>query len=534
MSAPGSPYIPRTPTAEEASLILTSPLTAEEEMELDTLPLPMDGASTHSSMPLDDHPSNLPGESGDSSSGVDDSFLQLKNEVETLAKKLAKGKSKNMDAIREAFEVRSKDLANLAKLQKMFPSDNSHVEKPLSVSAPFPLRKITGCPREIPYFQWTGRIVFAPSETVYPDIDTCLNKFEDVMLCYDLDLDSNWYRLVVTRIDSDQRIWLRQLVHGAGKPISDITWDDFKTALIRKYGMTSADSKLQAHKELSKIRFNSKQETIEQFIDKFNTLRIKSGVRDSHVLVNYFLEALPLDLVDRINITLESVSADKKTSLEYICSKARNLYNQARINQDGNSGSKRTTVLATDTSSDNTSKRVRFSRPSGSSSQEKKPKSGLFCSFHRVTTHSTEDCHAKKRGEQPKPKSMCRRCGVPGWTPAHRCETATRSSPSRGNVTVRAVSVRGGGSRASGAWGDFAESSSRSSNVAAAAAFPGSPGQSNVTATVQGIDNMQIDSDEESLMIAAHAQNCKYDVQFSSVPKQKSNSILLPVIVENI
>ena len=60
---------------------------------------------------------------------------------------------------------------------------------------------------------------------------------------------------------------------------------------------------------------------------------------------------------------------------------------------------------------------------------------------------------------------------------------------------MRAVSVRGGGSRASGAWGDFAESSSRSSNVAAAAAFPGSPGQSNVTATVQGIDNMQIDSD---------------------------------------
>ena len=87
MSAPGSPYVPRTPTAEEASLILTSPLTAEEEMELDTLPLPMDGASTHSSMPLDDHPSNLPGESGDSSSGTDDSFVQLKNEVENLAKK---------------------------------------------------------------------------------------------------------------------------------------------------------------------------------------------------------------------------------------------------------------------------------------------------------------------------------------------------------------------------------------------------------------------------------------------------------------
>ena len=36
----------------------------------------------------------------------------------------------------------------------------------------------------------------------------------------------------------------------------------------------------------------------------------------------------------------------------------------------------------------------------------------------------------------------------------------------------------------------------------------------------QGIEDMQINSHEESLITAAQAQSCKYDVRFSSAPKQ--------------
>ncbi|OBZ81620.1 hypothetical protein A0J61_10331 [Choanephora cucurbitarum] len=452
MAFPNSLCVPDTPTAEEAESILASPLTAEEEMKTDALPPSMVEASTHvpaidadecACLPAPGTPvtpvaSGVAGASDDLP-GLQDSFIQLKNEVDMLARKLTKGKSKYMNAIRYAFEARSKDLANLAKLRELFPSNSSHVVKPVAVSSPIPQGRLAGCPKNVSYFQWTGCIVFAPKESVYSDIGTYLNEFEDVMLCYDLNFDDNWYRLIVTRIDSDQRIWLSQFVYGS---------DEFKTALIRKYRMTSDDSKLQAHKEFSKIRFNHKQDTIEHFIDKFNTLRIKSAVRDSHVLANYFLKALLADLVDRIGDPLESVSTEKKTSLEYVFSRVRNLFNQALSNRDANTESKRNIMPSTQVQENGDSsnhKCVRFSRPvTGTSTPIDKPRPGKYCSFHRVTTHSTDECEARKRGEQPKAKSSCRRCGAPGWNPSHRCGTAVLSTPSNKNVTVRAPSAKNG------------------------------------------------------------------------------------------
>ncbi|OBZ89801.1 hypothetical protein A0J61_02133, partial [Choanephora cucurbitarum] len=174
---------------------------------------------------------------------------------------------------------------------------------------------------------------------------------------------------------------------------------------------------------------DSKHETIEQFIDKFNTLRIKSGVQDSHVLVNYFLEALPNELVERFNITLESVSTEKKRP--------------AHVQYETSSGSKRSSSLPNtqvnrDQGSSSDHKLVRFPRPtSGFAVSEKKPKTGMFCAFHRVTTHNTEECQARKRGDVPKNKNNCRRCGSPGWTPAHRCGSAVCSGPSDKDITVR-------------------------------------------------------------------------------------------------
>ncbi|ORE05975.1 hypothetical protein BCV72DRAFT_130850 [Rhizopus microsporus var. microsporus] len=45
---------------------------------------------------------------------------------------------------------------------------------------------------------------------------------------------------------------------------------------------------------------------------------------------------------------------------------------------------------------------------------------------------------------------------------------------------------------------------------------------------------MEIDSDEESFMIAANAQKCKFDIRFSQKLKQNSNSLVIPAIIENI
>ncbi|KAF7720388.1 hypothetical protein EC973_009543, partial [Apophysomyces ossiformis] len=48
----------------------------------------------------------------------------------------------------------------------------------IPVSDPI-IRKVHGCPKEIPYFQWVGGTVFQKSEIVFRDIEACLDKFED-------------------------------------------------------------------------------------------------------------------------------------------------------------------------------------------------------------------------------------------------------------------------------------------------------------------------------------------------------------------
>ncbi|KAF7720459.1 hypothetical protein EC973_008434, partial [Apophysomyces ossiformis] len=143
-----------------------------------------------------------------------------------------------------------------------------------------------------------------------------MDKFKDVIFCYQLDIDANWYRL------------------------------EFKTALVKNYGLTVEDNKARAHEELLSMRFKEQKETIEQFIDHYNALRIRSGVSDAHVLIQYFLRALPANLVSNINITLESASTEAKNNLEFICSKARNLYNQARSLDTTATGFKRSSSSA--------------------------------------------------------------------------------------------------------------------------------------------------------------------------------------------
>jgi hypothetical protein len=48
------------------------------------------------------------------------------------------------------------------------------------------------------------------------------------------------------------------------------------------------------------------------------------------------------------------------------------------------------------------------------------------------------------------------------------------------------------------------------------------------------IKKLDLDSDEESLLVAAQAQACKYHKRFPLPPKKKSNSLFIPAIIENI
>ncbi|ORE12373.1 hypothetical protein BCV71DRAFT_281824 [Rhizopus microsporus] len=285
--------------------------------------------------------------------------------------------SEYAQAIRTAFEVRSRDLTNMAKLYEMMNNfsgsyaSSSRGTSAVASSAPIvtPATPRTyGCPKEVPYFQWVG----------------------DVIFCYQLDINTNWYHLMITHIDPDQHLLLRQFLESSGKPTSAVTWDEFKSALFQNYGLTFQYHKIKANEELHSLHFKEHKETIEQFLDRFHALRIRFGACDSHVLISYLLRALPSDLKSEF----------------------------APSSSAGSTGNQ-------------------------------KSKSNKFCSFHRVTIHNTEGCQARKKGEEPKAKNRCRRCGSPGC-PRHRCNTAVRSGSScSGDVIVRTLSASSAGNPSS-------------------------------------------------------------------------------------
>ncbi|KAL4209287.1 hypothetical protein CU097_007728 [Rhizopus azygosporus] len=294
--------------------------------------------------------------------------------------------SEYAQAIRTAFEVRSRDLTNMAKLYEMMNNfsgsyaSSSRGTSAVASSAPIvtPATPRTyGCPKEVPYFQWVG---------------ACLDNFEDVIFCYQLDINTNWYHLMITHIDPDQHLLLRQFLESSGKPTSAVTWDEFKSALFQNYGLTFQYHKIKANEELHSLHFKEHKETIEQFLDRFHALRIRLDAADTGT--------------KRLSSSVAVLSSSLKKSEFAPSSSAGSTGNQ-------------------------------------------KSKSNKFCSFHRVTIHNTEGCQARKKGEEPKAKNRCRRCGSPGC-PRHRCNTAVRSGSScSGDVIVRTLSASSAGNPSS-------------------------------------------------------------------------------------
>jgi hypothetical protein len=175
-------------------------------------------------------------------------------------------------------------------------------------------------------------------------------------------------------------------------------------------------------------------------------------------------------------------------------------------------------------------------RATGKVSKHSNGPTAKYCSFHKSDTHDTSRCKALSRASTalanqqasvpvpvptttlaPAPRinnRTCHTCGAPGWTREHRCNTAVRNeSPSAPVRRFGMMNIAGTASRATVSSG-LAHSTTevRSSPVAAI------PSQE------------YMDTDEHAAMMA---QLCKSN-EFSNLPKQRSNAILLPIVVENV
>ena len=271
---------------------------------------------------------------------------------------------------------------------------------------------------------------------------------------------------------------------------------------------------------ISSIRMSANK-TIEQFIDRFNALRRRA-------MDQVPADALPGNVFRQLQTAATFLPDSKKYNVDFMMASAKDmLYSQennvrgsasAGPSQDRSTGKR--SREANDSGRSKHANTGSFSSASASSSK--------FCSFHRVRTHNTEDCHAAGKakdtssapssfqskiggksqwanyGNSPSAASASNsKCGALGWTPQHRCNTA-RSDDSPPHFA-----------------GMFT-----GNNAAAEIAIPTTP------ATPSQLDiaiSELIEAD-----VAKQVQLCKSHSIFSEPPKHKSNMITLPIILENI
>ncbi|CEG63274.1 hypothetical protein RMATCC62417_00446 [Rhizopus microsporus] len=134
---------------------------------------------------------------------LDADFDRLRLEIQGLSSQLASlgsEVSEHAQAIRTAFEVRSRDLTNMSKLYELMnnfsgsSASSSRGASAIASSAPTfttAAHKTNDCSKEVSYFQWVGGTIFQKNEVVFRDVEACLNKLENAVFCYQLVIDAN-------------------------------------------------------------------------------------------------------------------------------------------------------------------------------------------------------------------------------------------------------------------------------------------------------------------------------------------------------
>ncbi|KAI8966917.1 hypothetical protein BDB01DRAFT_857440 [Pilobolus umbonatus] len=394
-------------------------------------------------------------------------------------------------------------------------------------------------PNNLPLFQWDG-CVSIPSAPVFSDVAACLQKFQDIMFCHNLDYNTNFLRLIPACLTS-QRPWFDVFVSGYDMVNRAPTWSEFKVAMTEHYGLTVDEDRTAAGVELTEISMN-RQETYDAFIDRFNGLRRRAVDQcpPNSVLISKFLNALPPGLQDRIAVSRSSLEKPKKENLEHVMGLVKEL---GKMKSKRGADANINTMAIEDNRDSKKSKWANFAAANASlhssgvskphsikptSKSSRKNNGDLWCEFHKVHTHNTIDCRAASSasaallaassGSPPKPNydkgkkpfGSCYKCGASPWKPGHKCNSAIRSDNTEHT------------SRYLGAM-HISEVNSKLTITDSASSH--SP--------VSSPTDMVIDEPNVDAFVAQQAQLCKYN-NFSQLPQHKSNSILIPVILNNI
>ncbi|KAG1606860.1 hypothetical protein G6F46_012715 [Rhizopus delemar] len=314
-----------------ANLVSHLPIQNSNGTALEDVTMNYDGDSQSSASPvLDDGQSSL---LPDSNASLSSSAHHMKGimsvlveEIKSLTVELVTNPSnksaQELDNIRHLLTQKARDLTALKSSHALIVS---MIEDPV-VSRTNPTtadQQRFFVPPNLPVFQWPGS-TFDSNMPVLSDVKACLRKFENILKCHGLSLDQHWFRLILPCLSNDQQIWLEEIVGASRTPFN---WAKIKEVFIGHYGSTMADEKTVCTSELLGIYMYPK-ESIEAYIDRFNSLARRSGIIDKLVLTNKFVAGLPKELNQVVNVAICGASPEKKMCLNTIAAISRDLYNK--------------------------------------------------------------------------------------------------------------------------------------------------------------------------------------------------------------
>gem|GEM_PF-1640441 len=184
----------------------------------------------------------------------------------------------------------------------------------------------TSCmvPSDTPYIQWRGH-KFNSKKFIFPTMDACFQQFQDVLESRGINLETNWKRIIKPKMSTGMAAWTRELI----SKYPAISWGQFKSKVKTKYSPSEAEERKVALHKLKSLKLD-KCDSLESFIDKFNSLKDLAGVKENTALVDYLLRGLDIDLYAPVSMSISQSRAKGSDTLDFAISQLRSTYDLLR------------------------------------------------------------------------------------------------------------------------------------------------------------------------------------------------------------
>jgi transposase InsO family protein len=404
-------------------------------------------------------------------------------------------------------------------------------------------------PSGLPLFQWVGSIRDEKKE-VFADIEECLRRFEDVLSSHTLSFDKHWFRLLPRCLSNDLRDWLNEYVLASG---SKVSWITLKAAITGRYGVPKEQLRFERIREFLSCN-KLEGETVDGFLERFKTLKAKAEVTDRFVVAKVFFDAFPKSVSRLIMVAMSQASEASFYDLEYVSAVARRIDNAVDKKEFTSVGGKKRPVADGAVVVSSEAKKSKYAGSSGRSNSSRP--GGQTVKFVSKFGKTMQEHMAER---------TCKKCNM-HYVRGHTCGTAVRSAPD-GSKVVRSMSKR----QSVKAAVDAALLSARvdqamanNKSVTVHASVPNTRGikENSVVSSVDvtedtimtshnGINddsdlrdraqatlvaemsNVSVEDDIDIMQNMA-AQECKFDAVFSAPPTMSTNSICVPIVVQDV